>query len=90
VLFPRHWRTGPISLLADIRYKRVRPLRSENGKLVALSFVDVTTSTIEATPQASQLLAQRFNILRITSNGGQFQYLLEAKERLKISFRSRS
>jgi len=78
----------PISMLADIRYKTGPPsVRSENGKLVGFIFVDVTTSNIEGyVRKASQLLAQRIQYPPgyYVEWAGQFQYLLEAKERLKI------
>jgi Cu(I)/Ag(I) efflux system membrane protein CusA/SilA len=78
----------PISMLADIRYKTGPPsVRSENGKLVGFVFVDVTTSNIEGyVRKASQLLAQRIQYPPgyYVEWAGQFQYLLEAKERLKI------
>src|SRR5439155_5317524 len=78
----------PISMLADIRYKTGPPsVRSENGKLVGFVFVDVTTSDIEGyVRKASQLLAQRIQYPPgyYVEWAGQFQYLLEAKERLKI------
>jgi Cu(I)/Ag(I) efflux system membrane protein CusA/SilA len=78
----------PISMLADIRYKTGPPsVRSENGKLVGFVFVDVTTSNIEGyVRKASQLLAQRIQYPAgyYVEWAGQFQYLLEAKERLKI------
>src|SRR5213596_518837 len=78
----------PMSMLADIRYKTGPPsVRSENGKLVGFVFVDVTTSNIEGyVRRASQLLAQRIQYPPgyYVEWAGQFQYLLEAKERLKV------
>jgi len=78
----------PISMLADIRYKTGPPsVRSENGKLVGFVFVDVTTSDIEGyVRKASQLLAQRIQYPPgyYIEWAGQFQYLLAAKERLKV------
>jgi copper/silver efflux system protein len=78
----------PISMLADIHYKTGPPsIRSENGKLVGFVFVDVTTSNIEGyVRKASQLLAQRIQYPPgyYVEWAGQFQYLQEAKERLKI------
>jgi Cu(I)/Ag(I) efflux system membrane protein CusA/SilA len=78
----------PISMLADIQYKTGPPsIRSENGKLVGFVFVDVTTSDIDGyVRKASQLLAQRIQYPSgyYVEWAGQFQYLLEAKERLKI------
>jgi Cu(I)/Ag(I) efflux system membrane protein CusA/SilA len=78
----------PISLLADISYKTGPPsVRSENGKLVGFVFVDITTSDIEGyVRKASQQLAQRIQYPPgyYVEWAGQFQYLQEAKERLKI------
>jgi len=78
----------PISLLADIRYKTGPPsVRSENGKLVGFVFVDITTSDIDGyVHQASQLLSQRIQYPPgyYIEWAGQFQYLQQAKERLKI------
>jgi copper/silver efflux system protein len=78
----------PISLLADIRYKTGPPsVRSENGKLVGFVFVDITTSDIDGyVHKASQLLNERIQYPpgNYIEWAGQFQYLQEAKERLKI------
>src|SRR5215475_10426959 len=78
----------PISLLADIRYKTGPPsVRSENGKLVGFVFVDITTSDIDGyVRKASQLLGQRIQYPPgyYIEWAGQFQYLQEAKQRLKI------
>src|SRR5256885_630956 len=78
----------PMSLLADIQYKTGPPsVRSENGKLVGFVFVDITTSDIDGYVRAaSQLLAQRIQYPPgyYIQWAGQFQYLQEAKERLKI------
>src|SRR5207248_7187424 len=78
----------PISLLADIKYKTGPPsVRSENGKLVGFVFVDITTSDIDGyVRKASQQLGQRIQYPPgyYIQWAGQFQYLQEAKERLKI------
>jgi Cu(I)/Ag(I) efflux system membrane protein CusA/SilA len=78
----------PISMLADIQYKTGPPsVRSENGKLVGFVFVDITTSDIEGyVRKASQLLAQRIQYPPgcYIQWAGQFEYLLAAKERLKV------
>jgi copper/silver efflux system protein len=78
----------PISMLADIQYKTGPPsIRSENGKLVGFVFVDVTTSNIDGyVRKASRLLAQRIQYPPgyYVEWAGQFQYLQEAKERLKV------
>jgi Cu(I)/Ag(I) efflux system membrane protein CusA/SilA len=78
----------PISMLADIQYKTGPPsVRSENGKLVGFVFVDITTSDIEGyVRKASQLLAHRIQYPPgcYIQWAGQFEYLLAAKERLKV------
>jgi Cu(I)/Ag(I) efflux system membrane protein CusA/SilA len=78
----------PISLLAEIRYKTGPPsVRSENGKLVGFVFVDITTSDIDGyVRKASQLLSERIQYPPgyYIEWAGQFQYLQEAKQRLKI------
>ena len=78
----------PISLLADIKYKTGPPsVRSENGKLVGFVFVDITTSDIDGyVRKASQQLGRRIQYPPgyYIQWAGQFQYLQEAKERLKI------
>jgi Cu(I)/Ag(I) efflux system membrane protein CusA/SilA len=78
----------PISLLADIKYKTGPPsVRSENGKLVGFVFVDITSSNIDGYVRAaSQRLAQRiqFPAGYYIQWAGQFQYLQEALQRLKV------
>src|SRR4029077_2236198 len=78
----------PISLLADIQYRTGPPsVRSENGKLVGFVFVDIISSDIDGYVRAaSQRLAQRirFPAGYYTQWAGQFQYLQEALQRLKI------
>jgi copper/silver efflux system protein len=78
----------PISLLADIRYKTGPPsVRSEDGKLVGFVFVDITTSNIDGYVRAaSQRLAQliQFPAGYYIQWAGQFQYLQEALQRLKV------
>jgi copper/silver efflux system protein len=78
----------PISILADIQYKTGPPsVRSENGKLVGFVFVDLTTSDIEGyVRKAAQRLSQRIQYPPgcYIQWAGQFQYLLAAKERLKV------
>jgi Cu(I)/Ag(I) efflux system membrane protein CusA/SilA len=78
----------PISMLADIHYKTGPPsVRSENGKLVGFVFIDITTSDIEGyVRKASQHLAQHIQYPPgyYTQWAGQFEYLLAAKERLKV------
>src|SRR5438309_1167497 len=78
----------PISMLADIQYKTGPPsVRSENGKLVGFVFIDVTTSDIAGyVRKASQHLSQRIQYPPgyYIEWAGQFQYLQEALQRLKI------
>src|SRR5213082_2031380 len=78
----------PISLLTDIRYRTGPPeVRSEDGKPVGFVFVDITTSDIDGYVRAaSQRLAQRiqFPAGYYIQWAGQFQYLQEALQRLKI------
>src|SRR3989441_8064072 len=78
----------PISLLADIRYKTGPPeVRSEDGKPVGFVFVDITSSDIDAYVRAaSQRIAQtiQFPAGYYIQWAGQFQYLQEALQRLKI------
>jgi copper/silver efflux system protein len=78
----------PISILADINYKTGPPsVRSENGKLVGFVFVDITTSDIEGYVRAAaRHLSQRIQYPAgcYIQWAGQFQYLLAAKERLKV------
>ncbi|HME87907.1 MAG TPA: CusA/CzcA family heavy metal efflux RND transporter [Chthoniobacterales bacterium] len=78
----------PISILADLQYKTGPPsVRSENGKLVGFVFVDVTTRDIEGYVRAAaKRLSQRIQYPPgcYIQWAGQFQYLLAAKERLKV------
>jgi Cu(I)/Ag(I) efflux system membrane protein CusA/SilA len=78
----------PIELLADIQYKTGPPdIRTENGQLVGFVFVDITTTDIDGyVRQASQRLAQRVVYPPGYSIqwAGQFQYLKQAEQRLKI------
>src|SRR5256886_130138 len=78
----------PISLLADIRYKTGPPeVRSEDGKPVGFVFVDITSSDIDGYVRAaSQRIARtiQFPAGYYIQWAGQFQYLQEALQRLKI------
>jgi len=78
----------PIELLADIDFKTGPPsIRSENGQLVGLVFVDVTTSDIAGyVRRASERLARTVRFAPGTSVrwAGQYQYLREAEQRLKV------
>ncbi len=78
----------PISMLADIQYRTGPPsVRSENGKLVGFVFVDITSSDIAGyVRKASQRLGQRIQYPPgyYIEWAGQFQYLQEALQRLKV------
>src|SRR2546428_98050 len=78
----------PISLLTDIRYKTGPPeVRSEDGKPVGFVFVDITSSDIDGYVRAAaQRIAQmiQFPAGYYIQWAGQFQYLQEALQRLKI------
>jgi Cu(I)/Ag(I) efflux system membrane protein CusA/SilA len=78
----------PIALLADIEY-RTGPadIRNENGLLVGFVFVDLTTTDIDGyVRRASERLAQRvtFPPGYYMQWAGQFEYLKQAEQRLKI------
>src|SRR5438067_2280381 len=78
----------PISLLADIRYKTGPPeVRSEDGKPVGFVFVDITSRDIDGYVRAAaQRIAQtiQFPAGYYIQWAGQFQYLQEALQRLRI------
>ncbi len=78
----------PMELLADISYNTGPPsIRSENGQLVGFVFVDVTTRDIDGyVHRASQRLAGTVKFAPGTSVqwAGQFRYLKDAEQRLKI------
>src|SRR5881227_1322169 len=78
----------PISMLADIQYKTGPPsVRSEDGKLVGFVFVDITTSDIDGyVREASQRIGQRIQYPTgyYIQWAGQFQYMKEAWQRLKV------
>jgi len=78
----------PIGLLADIRYRTGPPdIRNENGQLVGFVFVDLTTSDIDGyVRKASERIRDRvqFPPGYYMQWAGQFQYLKEAEQRLKI------
>jgi copper/silver efflux system protein len=78
----------PISMLADISYKTGPPsIRTENGQLVGFVFVDITTDDIEGYVKAA---SKRINETMQFPPGcymqwaGQFEYLKNAEQRLKI------
>ncbi|MDP9291161.1 MAG: CusA/CzcA family heavy metal efflux RND transporter, partial [Verrucomicrobiota bacterium] len=78
----------PITLLADIQYKTGPPsIRNENGQLVGFVFVDITTSDIDGyVRKAAERLRDRVQYPPgyYIQWAGQFQYLKEAEQRLKI------
>jgi len=78
----------PISLVADIRFRTGPPsIREENGQLVGYVLVDPTTSDIDGyVRRASQQIAQhvQFPSGVYSQWAGQFQYLKEAEQRLKV------
>jgi copper/silver efflux system protein len=78
----------PISTLADISYKTGPPsIRTENGQLVGFVFVDITTDDIEGYVKvASRHIneAVQFQPGCYMQWAGQFEYLKNAEQRLKI------
>jgi Cu(I)/Ag(I) efflux system membrane protein CusA/SilA len=78
----------PIGLIADIRYRTGPPsIRNENGQLVGFVFVDLTTTDIDGyVRKASERIRNRvqFPPGYYMQWAGQFQYLKEAEQRLKI------
>jgi Cu(I)/Ag(I) efflux system membrane protein CusA/SilA len=78
----------PISMLADVSYKTGPPsIRTENGQLVGFVFVDITTDDIEGyVKAASQRISEsaQFPAGCYMQWAGQFEYLRNAEQRLKI------
>jgi len=78
----------PISLVADINYRTGPPsIRNENGQLVGFVLVDPATSDIDGyVRNASKRIAERvkFPAGYYTEWAGQFQYIQQAEQRLKI------
>jgi Cu(I)/Ag(I) efflux system membrane protein CusA/SilA len=78
----------PISLVANINYRTGPPsIRNENGQLVGFVLVDPATSDIDGyVRHASKRIAERvkFPAGYYTEWAGQFQYIRQAEERLKI------
>jgi len=78
----------PISLVADIKYRTGPPsIRNENGQLVGFVLVDPATSDIDGyVRHASKRIAERvkFPAGYYTEWAGQFQYIKQAEQRLKI------
>jgi Cu(I)/Ag(I) efflux system membrane protein CusA/SilA len=78
----------PISLVADIKYRTGPPsIRNENGQLVGFVLIDPATSDIDGyVRHASKRIAERvkFPAGYYTEWAGQFQYIEQAEQRLKI------
>jgi Cu(I)/Ag(I) efflux system membrane protein CusA/SilA len=78
----------PISLVADIRYRTGPPsIRNENGQLVGFVLVDPATSDIDGyVRKAARRIAEhlKFPAGYHIEWAGQFQYIKQAEERLKI------
>jgi copper/silver efflux system protein len=78
----------PIELLADIHYTTGPPsIRSESGQLVSFIFLDLTTSDIDGYVRraAARIAAQvQFPPGYYMQWAGQFQYLKQAEQRLKV------
>jgi Cu(I)/Ag(I) efflux system membrane protein CusA/SilA len=78
----------PISLVADIRYRTGPPsIRNENGQLVGFVLIDPATSNIDGyVRQAAKRIAEqvKFPAGYHIEWAGQFQYIKQAEQRLKI------
>jgi Cu(I)/Ag(I) efflux system membrane protein CusA/SilA len=78
----------PISLVADIRYRTGPPsIRNENGQLVGFVLVDPATSNIDGyVRRAASRIAERvkFPAGYHIEWAGQFQYIQQAEQRLKV------
>jgi len=78
----------PISLVADIRYRTGPPsIRDENGQLVGFVLIDPATSNIDGyVRKAVRRIAERikFPAGYHIEWAGQFQYIKQAEQRLKI------
>jgi len=78
----------PISLVADIRYRTGPPsIRTENGQLVGFVLIDPATSNIDGyVRHAAKRIAERikFPAGYHIEWAGQFQYIKQAEQRLKI------
>ena len=78
----------PISLVADIRYRTGPPsIRNENGQLVGFVLIDPATSNIDGyVRHATKRIAERvkFPAGYHIEWAGQFQYIKQAEQRLKI------
>jgi Cu(I)/Ag(I) efflux system membrane protein CusA/SilA len=78
----------PISMLADISYKTGPPsIRTENGQLVGFVFVDITGDDIQGYVDAASKHIREtvtFPPGYYVQWAGQFEYLRNAEQRLKI------
>jgi len=78
----------PISLVADINYRTGPPsIRNENGQLVGFVLVDTATNDIDGyVRNASKRIAERvrFPAGYYMEWAGQFQYIKQAEQRLKV------
>jgi Cu(I)/Ag(I) efflux system membrane protein CusA/SilA len=78
----------PISLVADIKYRTGPPsIRNENGQLVGFVLVDPVTSDIDGYVRtATKRISERvkFPAGYHIEWAGQFQYIQQAEQRLKI------
>jgi copper/silver efflux system protein len=78
----------PISLVADIKYRTGPPsIRNENGQLVGFVLVDPVTSDIDGyVRHASKRISERvkFPAGYHIEWAGQFQYIQQAEQRLKV------
>jgi len=78
----------PISLVADIRYRTGPPsIRTENGQLVSFVLIDPATSNIDGyVRHATKRIAERvkFPAGYHIEWAGQYQYIKQAEQRLKI------
>jgi copper/silver efflux system protein len=78
----------PISLVTDIKYQTGPPsIRNENGQLVGFVLVDPATSDIDGyVRRAAKRIAERvkFPAGYHIEWAGQFQYIKQAEQRLKI------
>jgi len=78
----------PISLVADIKYRTGPPsIRNENGQLVGFVLIDPATTNIDGyVRKAAKRIAERikFPAGYHIEWAGQFQYIKQAEQRLKI------
>jgi copper/silver efflux system protein len=78
----------PIGMLADIQYRTGPPdIRDEDGQLVGFVFIDLSTTDIDGyVKRASERLRERIQFPPgyYMQWAGQFEYLKQAEQRLKI------